>query len=101
MLSRRSFLRAAAASAAAPAVLVRPAGAVTATDAVRLGFIGVGTMGRGHLAGFLSRKEIQVAAVCDVVKDRLDAAAEMVAKRTGAKTKSGTAAACKTYADFR
>ena len=29
-------------------------------------------MGRGHLGGFLGRTEVEVVAVCDVVKERLD-----------------------------
>ena len=68
MLSRRSFL---AASAAAPLVLSTSTRAA-ANERLTLGFIGVGTMGRGHLGGFLGRKEVEVVAVCDVVKERLD-----------------------------
>ena len=60
-----------------------------------------GTMGRGHLGGFLGRKGVEVVAVCDVVKERLDSAAGMVAKRAADKSKSGTPAPCKAYTDFR
>ena len=100
MLSRRSFLRTAA-SAAAPVVLARPAGATAPADRVRLGFIGVGTMGRGHLNGFLGRKDVEVVAVCDVVKERLDHALETVAKKTADKNKAGGPGPCKPYTDFR
>jgi hypothetical protein len=31
-----------------------------------MGFIGVGTQGRGLLGGFLNYSEVQVVAVCDV-----------------------------------
>ncbi|MFO0848111.1 MAG: Gfo/Idh/MocA family oxidoreductase [Gemmataceae bacterium] len=97
MLSRRSFL---AASAAAPLVYTRSS-AYPANDKLALGFIGVGTMGRGHLGGFLGMNEVEVVAVCDVVKERLDSAAKTVADRYAKRAKSGTPAACKAYTDFR
>jgi predicted dehydrogenase len=100
MLSRRTFLKSAAVAAAAPAVFVKPAGGA-ADDRLTLGFIGVGTMGRGHLGGFLRRPEVEVVAVCDVVKERLDSAKELVAKQYAERTKSGTYAGCKAYTDFR
>ena len=56
MLNRRTFIRTAAASAAAPLVFSRAAGALPANERLTLGFIGVGTMGRGHLGGMLGRK---------------------------------------------
>lgn len=46
MLSRRQFLAASSASAAAPLVVSRPAGAFAADEKITLGFVGVGTMGR-------------------------------------------------------
>lgn len=98
MLSRRTFL---AASAAAPSVLVRGARAVPAKDRITLGFIGVGTMGRGHLGGFLGRPEVEVVAVCDVVKERLDNAKTMVEKRYADRAKSGEYKGVKAYGDFR
>ena len=84
-LSRRKFL---AASAAAPLVISRSA-AIAANEKLALGFIGVGTMGRGHLGDFLGRSEVEVVAVCDVVKERLDNAKMMVEKRYGERIKSG------------
>ena len=65
MLSRRTFL---AATVATPAIFSRSS-AVAASDKLTLGFIGVGTMGRGHLGGFLNHKTVEVVAVCDVVKN--------------------------------
>jgi predicted dehydrogenase len=97
MLSRRSFL---AASAAAPLVLSRSS-AVAANDRLALGFIGVGTMGRGHLGGFLGRKEVEVVAVCDVVKERLDNAKATVEKRYADRIKSGDYKGVKALTDFR
>lgn len=96
-LNRRKFL---AASAAAPLVYSRAAG-VAANDKLAVGFIGVGTMGRGHLGGFLGRKEVEVVAVCDVVKERLDSAKATVEKRYADRIKSGDYKGVKGFADFR
>ncbi len=37
-------------------------------------------MGRGHLQAMLGKKEVEVVAVCDVVKERLDDAVNRVEK---------------------
>ena len=79
--TRRSFLKSTAAGVLAPAVLVKTTRAAEANERLTLGFIGVGTQGRSHLGAFLGRKEVEVVAVCDVVKERLDSAAA-----TGAPT---------------
>lgn len=97
MLSRRSFL---AATAAAPLVYSRAPG-MAANDKIALGFIGVGTMGRGHLGGFLGRTEVEVVAVCDVVKERLESAVTTVEKRYADRIKSGAYKGAKAYTDFR
>ena len=69
-VTRRQFLQtAAAAGVAGPLVLTAPLRAAPG-ERIVLGFIGVGTMGRGHLGSFLGRKETQVVAVCDVVAER-------------------------------
>jgi predicted dehydrogenase len=97
MLSRRKFL---AATAAAPLVFSRASG-IAANDKLAVGFIGVGTMGRGHLGGFLGRKEVEVVAVCDVVKERLDNATTTVEKRYADRVKSGDYKGPVAYTDFR
>jgi predicted dehydrogenase len=97
MLTRRSFL---AASAAVPLVYSRAPG-MAANEKIALGFIGVGTMGRGHLGGFLGRNEVEVVAVCDVVKERLDSAVATVEKRYAERIKSGAYKGVKAYTDFR
>src|SRR6266545_2867062 len=98
MLNRRKFL---AASAAAPLVFSRPAGALAANEKITLGFIGVGVMNRGHLGNFLGRSEVEVVAVCDVVKERLENAQQMVEKRYADRIKSGDYKGVKAYTDFR
>src|SRR4029079_17406690 len=97
MLTPRKFL---AASAAAPLVFSRSS-AVQANEKITLGFIGVGTMGRGHLGGLLGRKEVEVVAVSDVVKERLDSAKQTVEKKYAARVKSGDYKGVAAYDDFR
>ena len=96
MFTRRTFLKSAA---AAPLIWQSTNSVYAAENRLTLGFIGVGTMGRGHLDAFLNRKDVEVVAVCDVVKERLDNAAQMVGKKYAGK--SGTPAAVKAYPDFR
>lgn len=100
MLSRRRFIQSAAV-AAAPLVFTRAASGVAANDKLAIGFIGMGTMNRGHLGGMLGRKEVEVVAVCDVVKERLDSAADTVTKRYADRTKAGTYKGVASYTDFR
>lgn len=98
-LSRRSFL---AGAASAPVVFT---GSLRGQDApsakINVGFIGVGTMGRGHLGGFLGRREVEVVAVCDVVKERIDSAKEMVERRYADRLKSGQYRGVRAFEDFR
>ncbi|QJW95069.1 Gfo/Idh/MocA family protein [Frigoriglobus tundricola] len=101
MLTRRTFLHSAAATAAAPLVISRPAGARAPSEKLTLGFIGIGAMGRGHLGDFLGRSEVEVVAVCDVVKERTENAQQAVEKRYADRTKSGTYKGVKTFGDFR
>ena len=100
-LSRRTFLKSAAVSAALPAVLVRPAGAVHANDKINVGVIGVGKQGLGHFKGLLNTPTVEVIAASDVVKERLDDAIANADKKYGERIKSGSFAGTKGYADFR
>ncbi|MBN9122220.1 MAG: Gfo/Idh/MocA family oxidoreductase [Planctomycetes bacterium] len=100
MLTRRTFLRTATATAAAPLVFT-PSSARAANDKIALGFIGIGKQGRGHLNGFLGRGEVEVVAVCDVVQERLGSAVETVQKRYADRVKSGDYKGVKAYPDFR
>jgi len=60
------------------------AGGPAPSDMVCMGFIGVGPMGSGNLAGFSARPEVYVTAICDVSQPRLDAAV----KRCGGRPKA-------------
>src|SRR4051794_9969830 len=93
-VSRRRFLQTTAAGLAATAFLpgtARPA----ANDRLTLGFIGIGVMGRGHLATFLRYPEVQVVAVCDVVAERRAGAHKMVEDHYKKPN------SCQAYTDYR
>jgi len=73
--SRRTFLQATAA-AAAPQVV--PASALgqeekpPASERISLGIIGVNGMGRGNLRNCAKHNDVEVTAICDVWRKRLD-----------------------------
>jgi predicted dehydrogenase len=103
-LSRRQFLRSGAAAPAAlgltsPLLADEPK-KTPAHDRLTLGFIGMGVQNRGHLAGFLGMKDVQVLAVCDVVTERRDHAKQMVEKKYG-ESRKGEYKGCDAYTDFR
>ena len=100
--SRRDFLRTAAAVTAAGALLPTeelladprpiPAGAprtpLRADEPIRLGIIGTGGMGNGHLTAFVNmakagRANVQVAGLSDVCAPRLEEAKASAEKGQG------------------
>jgi uncharacterized membrane protein len=100
MTSRRTFLKTAAAAASLPLIL-RGSAWAAASERITLGFIGVGKMGRYHLDSFLGNVGVEVVAVSDVVKERLEDAAARVEKRYAARKASGSFKGVKAYGDFR
>lgn len=100
--SRRNFLKSTALVAAAPTFLPSSVwGADTApSNRLTLGFIGVGTQGRGLMGGFLGKKECQVVAVCDVDTTRREYNAKVVDDRYAKDTAMGYKG-CAQYKDFR
>jgi predicted dehydrogenase len=79
--SRRGFVRTAAAGAAGAALArsVSPAlGTLGANDRISIASIGVGGQGTAHLKEMLKMSDIRVAAVCDVDRSHLEAAARLV-----------------------
>jgi predicted dehydrogenase len=98
LLSRRRFASSAGLAALAFPTIVR-ASALGRQDGpppserITLGFIGMGTMNRGHVKGFRGRKDCQIVAVCDVDQKRREAAAQMVDGDKGSS--------CSAVNDFR
>jgi len=102
-MDRRAFVRRAAGiigGALAFPYVVRPsalgkAGGVAASERVTMGFIGVGSHGIGmNLRTFLGQPDCRALAVCDVDRNQLNKAREIVNRRYGNKD-------CATYKDFR
>src|SRR3954470_12349847 len=103
-VSRRLFLKSAGAAAAlTPFILPSGIGCASAnpSDRISLGFIGNGMQGRGLMGGFLSKKETQVVAVCDVDTHRREAAKKQVEDYYAKHSKSASYEGCKAHADFR
>jgi predicted dehydrogenase len=105
-LSRRRFLAAAAAGAAAPFILEPHVRAQERqghgpNGRINLGFIGVGIMGRGHLEALLRDRDVQVVAVAEVHRGRRDDAVERVHRAYAAERTAGTYTGCAAFTDFR
>lgn len=104
-ITRRQFVQGAAAAVALPTIITSSALGDDKKDAaserLNLGFIGMGTMNRGHLGNFLGQKDCQVVAVCDVDTTRREDAKKTVETRYGEQIKSGVYKGCTAYKDFR
>jgi predicted dehydrogenase len=99
--TRREFLKTTAAiTLAAPFILPSDiwASETKPNDRITMGFIGVGTQGRGLLSGFLGKKETQVLAVCDVDTTRREHSKKTVEDRY--TKQSGTEYKCDVYQHF-
>lgn len=74
-------------------VLGGPRG-IAPSDKVVMGCIGVGSMGSGHVRGFLQIPDVRVAAICDVRQEHRERAKALVDKQYGDSK-------CQTYNDYR
>ncbi|MHC5057007.1 MAG: Gfo/Idh/MocA family protein [Planctomycetota bacterium] len=93
LVTRRSFLkRAAAATVAAP--LVVNSKVFGANGRINLGVVGTGGRGRSDMGGAMGFQEIRVVAVCDVDRNHANTAKRAVDGRYGNSD-------CKTTVDFR
>jgi len=100
-LNRRAFLKSMALTAGAigfptilPSSVLGAGRAVSPSNRITVGCIGVGGRGKAILTGFLVIPEAQVLAVCDPYDDRQQQARKMVDEKYASKD-------CKTYRDFR
>ncbi len=68
MSDRRSFIKNVSAASAAVAVSSSSfaSGFIAGDDKVRLGVIGTGLRGQNHLELLIKRKDVEIAAICDV-----------------------------------
>lgn len=102
--SRRRFLRTTAAASlpwVIPGAAFGLAGRAAPSERITLGFIGVGAMGRGHLAGFLRNPRAQVLAVCDVDRWRRENAQHTANDVYAGERSSGRYQGCAAYTDLR
>ncbi len=98
-VNRRGFLRTAATAAAGVIAIpyIVPSkvfGAVSPSNRLRVGMIGVGSQGTWDMKGFLDNPQSLVIGVCDVDKKRLKTAKDLVDQKYGNND-------CKMYGDFR
>jgi predicted dehydrogenase len=101
-VNRREFLKSLGAEAlcaagfpyVVPSSALGAAGTVPPSERVAMGFIGVGSMGGGHLRTFMGYDDVQVVAVCDLREMFRQRAVERVRQKYGGK-------GCKAYRDFR
>ncbi len=133
-ISRRKFLKRAAGTVAGaigfgfpqsgvPPYIVRSsvpakAGNVAPSNRITMGCIGVGGMGTNNMRAFLSQSDVQVAAVCDVVKASneyghwykngwqgpwfgREPARKIVEDHYARKNRTGKFKGCDSYVDFR
>ncbi len=103
MPNRRTFLAKTVFTGVSTYTLLQTSGiqAVGPNERINLGFIGVGVMGRGHLNAFLGMSDVQVVAVCDVVKERRDDSLKRVESRYGKQRGTEKYQGCTAYTDFR
>lgn len=97
-INRRGFFKAAGstilAGIALPTVITSPIfGKQSPNNQITLGFIGTGMQGRILLSQFLTMPDCRVVALCDIDKEKLGAAKNMVLENSGG--------GCDTYHDFR
>jgi predicted dehydrogenase len=77
--TRRTFLKTTAAATLGASLLPTFGFTSPADEKLRLGFIGVGLRGQNHLELALSRKDVEVVAICDVQQRMIDMSLGLVA----------------------
>ena len=86
-ITRRSFVAGTVGASVAAPVLATPRPSprvVGANERLRVGVVGFGDMGKAHVKALLKMKEtdnVEVAAVCEIYKPRLDAAVDLTSAK--------------------
>ncbi|HZM05217.1 MAG TPA: Gfo/Idh/MocA family oxidoreductase [Candidatus Saccharimonadales bacterium] len=117
LTSRRNFLKKAGMAAAAltapmfiPASALGRNGMTAPSERIAMGFIGLGGQGSGHLmgggwtyvpGGYVARKDVQVLAVCDVVRQRREHARQRCNQVYAERFNQTDYDGIKAYEDFR
>ncbi len=92
-LTRRDFIRTSMAVGAGLAMATPASRVLGANNDIRLGIIGVGGQGTGHMGYFSKIPGVRLVAISDADRNQLERAAARFEKNGGAKLK--------TYQDFR
>jgi hypothetical protein len=104
LLSRRDFLHGAAAIGAAisfPSIVPSTVfGANAPSNRITMAMVGMGGQMGGHLRGMLSRREVQVVAVCDVDRAKRESAKSNVERTYSQNTAGGTYKGCDAYNEY-
>src|SRR5687767_2343360 len=97
-VNRREFLLSATGAVVAPMIVPRHVVARSQTtppsDRITLGHIGVGSMGGGHVRGFLKMPDVRILAISDVRLETLE-------RSQGAVNQQYGDSSCGAHPDFR
>lgn len=103
--ARRCFLKTAAAGLAVPYFVPGSVlgldGRAPASDRLRIGHIGVGGQGSGHVGAILGNPATQVMAICDPFESKREGNRKLANDRYADELGKGTYKGCDAYADFR
>jgi predicted dehydrogenase len=94
-INRRTFLKGASAALALSSISANAATFIKPNKTYRVGLIGAGWYGKSDLFRLIQVADVDVVALCDVDKNMLTAAGELVSKRQKSK------ATPKLYGDYR
>jgi predicted dehydrogenase len=76
-------------------------GRTAANERIRIGHIGVGGQGSGHVGAMVGDPAVQVMAVCDPFQSKREANKKRADERYAAEIGKGTYKGCADYSDFR
>jgi predicted dehydrogenase len=94
-LRRRQFLKLTAGAVVLPNLVPSSLfGALSPSNRIVMGAIGVGSMGTGDLNGFIGKPEVRMVAVCDVDRKHRENAKGIVDRKYGNRD-------CASYLDYR
>jgi predicted dehydrogenase len=95
----------AASALAAPAIIPASArgadGHTAPSNRITVGLIGRGMVGRGHLSYLAQNRVVELVALCEVDRTRLDEGMEEVAAYHADRSANGTYKGCGAYTDYR